>query len=165
MNSNEEEAEKFNTEGNNYYKYLKYDKAIESYTKAIEKNNKKETYYSNRSLMHLSLHQFQYALEDALKAISLNNKFIKAYHRAGTAYIGVNDLKEAKEIIEKGLKIDNNNKELIKVLENINELMKSEIDEVKNLKKVEEKQKEIEDLILLKKMDDLEIKYRSKKNN
>ena len=55
----------------------KYEKAIEMYSKAIEKNPGVAAYYGNRSICHIRLECFGLALSDANKCLELDKKYVK----------------------------------------------------------------------------------------
>lgn len=55
----EKSAEDYKQEGNNLYKAGNYQKALQLYTKAINKNPKEHSYYSNRALCHFNLKNYQ----------------------------------------------------------------------------------------------------------
>lgn len=62
-----------------YFSFLdgKFGKAVELYSKAIEKNPFIAPYYGNRSICHIRLECFGLALSDANKCIELDRKYVK----------------------------------------------------------------------------------------
>ncbi|KAF7267558.1 protein phosphatase D3 [Rhynchophorus ferrugineus] len=88
-------AEKYKSEANDYFKKQDYNLAIESYTKAIEKNPTKAIYYANRSFAFLKIECFGYALSDATKAIDLDKNYVKGFYRRAAANMALGKWKEA----------------------------------------------------------------------
>ena len=106
--------------GNEYVKLKKYQEALDCYTKAIEYDSNNEVFYSNRSLMHNNLGNFQKAIKDAEKALSLKPDYIKAYLRKGNALEGLKKYQEAFNAYKSGLEIDPNDAQLTKALKDLN---------------------------------------------
>ena len=75
------DAIKLKEEGNKYFREKQYDKAINFYTMAIEKDATDPTFFSNRAQCHLKLENFGSALQDSNSAIKLDPNFTKAYYR------------------------------------------------------------------------------------
>ncbi|XP_050354478.1 serine/threonine-protein phosphatase 5 [Nymphalis io] len=90
-----EAAEKLKNEANEYFKRQNYNRAIELYSEAIEKNPTSAVYYANRSISNLRLENFGYALNDASKAIELDKMYTKAYYRRAAAYMSLGKYKFA----------------------------------------------------------------------
>ncbi|CAH2094766.1 unnamed protein product [Euphydryas editha] len=88
-------AEKLKNEANEFFKRQNYNRAIELYTQAIEKNPMSAVYYANRSISNLRLENFGYALNDASKAIELDKLYTKAYYRRAAAYMALGKYKLA----------------------------------------------------------------------
>ena len=76
-NSSVEEAEELKKKANDFFQSQNYEKAIELYDAAIEKNDSVATYYGNRSIAHLRTESFGYALNDADKALELDKTYLK----------------------------------------------------------------------------------------
>ena len=72
-----EEAEDLKKKANDFFGSQNYEKAIEFYTAAIEKNDSVATYYGNRSISYLRTECFGYALNDANKALELDRSYLK----------------------------------------------------------------------------------------
>jgi len=94
----------YKEEGNTFFSLGKYKDAINSFTKAIELDEKNEKCYSNRSWAYSKLNQFENALVDANKAICMDPENEKYKFRAATALCGLCKYYEAKEIVESILK-------------------------------------------------------------
>ena len=75
--SNVEEAEELKKKANDLFQSQDYDKAIEFYTAAIEKNDTVAAYFGNRSISYLRTECFGYALNDANKALELDKSYLK----------------------------------------------------------------------------------------
>ena len=101
-----------NSAGNKNKKEKKYKEALECYSQAINLDPNDPILYSNRSLMHINLSEFNEALEDANKAISIKADYAKAYLRKGTALKGLNDIEGALAAFKDGLTKDPNNTQL-----------------------------------------------------
>ena len=108
-----ETAKDWKEKGNALVKEKKYKEALECYSKAIEIDPNDPILYSNRSLMHSNLAEFDEALKDAEKAISLKPDYSKAYLRKGKALEGQQKLKEALDTYKLGLEKDKNNAQLL----------------------------------------------------
>lgn len=83
-------SEQYKEEGNNYLKDNHFEKAVESYTKAIETaqaegsrvpKNKLSIYYANRSFAQIKLENYGLAIPDAESSIANNPAYEKAYLR------------------------------------------------------------------------------------
>ena len=83
------QAENERMKGNDFMKAKDYDKAIESYDKAISLDPTEAYTYSNRSMAYLKKKQYSRSIEDANKAIELDSDCIKAYYRRGKANEGL----------------------------------------------------------------------------
>ena len=83
-----ETAKDWKDKGNGLVKEKKYKEALDCYSKAIEIDPNDPILYSNRSLMHINLSEFDQAITDAEKAISIKPEYAKAYLRKGKALEG-----------------------------------------------------------------------------
>lgn len=72
-----------------------FNKAIDLYTKAIDKNPNAAVYYANRSFAYLKTECFGYALTDASKSVELDKNYVKAFYRRAAAYMSLGKFKEA----------------------------------------------------------------------
>lgn len=114
------ESERFKLEGNQYFSSKNFERAIESFTKAIELSDvPNHVLYSNRSACYASLKDFTNALNDAQECIKINDSWSKGYNRIGAAYLGLKNFDEAKKAYNKALELDPNNASAKEGLENI----------------------------------------------
>ena len=103
-------ADEYKAEGNKYFAAKDFNKAIESFTKAIDASSTpNHVLYSNRSACQASLKNFSQALEDAQKCVEINNGWAKGYSRVAAAQFGLGQLEDAKKSYEKTLQLDANN--------------------------------------------------------
>ncbi|CAG8842908.1 1264_t:CDS:2, partial [Racocetra persica] len=109
----------YKTLGNQAFSAKEYKKAIECFSKAIELDPSNHVLYSNRSASYSSLKEYNKALEDANKTVELKNDWAKGYSRKGAALHGLGKIQEARETYQEGLKIDPNNAQLKKSLEDL----------------------------------------------
>lgn len=110
------------SEGNEFFKNKDYPNAIAKYTEAIDLDPKGHVYYSNRSAAYIGWGKYEEAAKDAEKCIELNPSFIKGYHRHGLALKGLKKYEEALKTLRAGNKIDFNNKDLNKLISEIEPL-------------------------------------------
>ena len=91
-------AEKYKSEGNEFFQNNKFLEALEKYNLAI--NVKVETknnaiYYSNRAFVNLKLENYGSTIEDANMALKIDPDFYKAYYRRASAYYNLGKFGEA----------------------------------------------------------------------
>ncbi|KAF7993954.1 hypothetical protein HCN44_011223 [Aphidius gifuensis] len=108
------EAEKLKNEGNNLFKLLNYDKAIETYTQGIQTcplafDNDRAILYANRAAAKSKCDKKTSAIDDCSKAIELNPKYLKAMLRRAQLYEQDDKLDEALADYQKVLEIDSSN--------------------------------------------------------
>ncbi|CZT46178.1 phosphoprotein phosphatase (serine/threonine specific protein phosphatase) [Rhynchosporium secalis] len=77
MISSEEQALAFKNDGNTAFAAHDWPTAIDFYTKAIELDDQKPTYFSNRAQANIKSEAYGYAIVDATKAIELDPNFVK----------------------------------------------------------------------------------------
>ena len=111
-------AKEWKDKGNLLVQEQKFAEALECYSKAIELDFNDPILYSNRSLMHSNLNEFDLALIDADKAIEINPNYSKAYLRRGKALEGLGRIDEALNTYHSGLEKDNNNGKFRMLLKN-----------------------------------------------
>lgn len=78
-----------------------------------------EALYVNRAACHLSLKNYRSCWLDCAAALRLNNKNLKAYYRSARALLAVDRIKEADDVCARGLALDENNKALRDVADDI----------------------------------------------
>ncbi|GAB9468855.1 hypothetical protein Gpo141_00006156, partial [Globisporangium polare] len=115
-------AEAKKNEGNEAFKHGKWELAVEKYSEAIALDAKNHVYYSNRSAAYAGAHKFQEAADDAAKCIEVNPDFVKAYHRHGIALKGLKKYEEALATLRTGQRKDFNNRDLNKLITEIEPL-------------------------------------------
>ncbi|CCF58450.1 hypothetical protein KAFR_0E02980 [Kazachstania africana CBS 2517] len=129
-------AENFKNQGNDLYKVKRFRDAREIYTKGIEMKcdvaKINESLYANRAACQLELKNFRSCISDCKTALTYNPKNIKCYFRMGKAFTAINKFESARESIEFGQKIDNDNKSF----ENLLNIIKNKEEEIR---KYEEK--------------------------
>lgn len=91
----EEQAIGFHNQGVIFYDSGDYDKAIESYTKAIELNINYIEAYNNRGISYRYLKEYEKAIADINKAIELKPNYANAYHYRGICYNDSGDYEKA----------------------------------------------------------------------
>lgn len=84
--ANKEKSEEFKKEGNDFFKYMEYEKSVESYTSGlkicpVEFSNERSILYANRGAAKIKLDFKVAAIEDCSKAIEFNPNYIKAFTR------------------------------------------------------------------------------------
>jgi len=104
-------AEQLKELANEHFKKQEYDKAIQLYTEAIEKDGQNATYYGNRSIAYLKTECFGYALTDASKALELDKNYIKGYYRRAAAHMALNRFKLAVKDLETVVRVRPNDKD------------------------------------------------------
>ena len=133
--------------GNNYFSQKNFQLAIENYTKAISLSTpitpsaNLAIYYNNRASSYYQLNHFEKCIEDAEKSISLDKTYLKAYFRLASAFFETHRMKKAKETIFKcfqNCKDGKNDIQMSKLLANIEEKLKSENNEQKQILKFQE---------------------------
>ncbi|KAL8562181.1 hypothetical protein ACOMHN_005166 [Nucella lapillus] len=78
-------AAELKTEGNRFFEKKDFERAITSYSEAIQLSDTDHLLYSNRSHAYASLDRFSEALKDAEKVVRLRPDWPKGFFRKGTA--------------------------------------------------------------------------------
>jgi len=103
-------SEEYKAIGNKHFAAKEFDKAVESFTKAIDLSPQpNHVLYSNRSGSYASMKNFSKALEDANQVVAINPSWAKGYNRVGAAHYGLGNLEEAKKAYENALQLDGAN--------------------------------------------------------
>ncbi|KAJ1679364.1 Hsp90 cochaperone, partial [Spiromyces aspiralis] len=110
-------ADELKALGNKAFASGQFEDAIKHFTQAIEKDPSNHVLYSNRSAAYASLKDWDKALEDGYKTVEINPTWAKGYGRKGTALLGLGRYEEAREVFNEGLKLDANNAQLKKGLQ------------------------------------------------
>lgn len=104
FNEKLKEGEDYKNSGNNLFRETHYEKAVESYSKAIECVGKTHKiaaiYFSNKAQCEIFLERYGIAVSDSLLAIEADPYYIKAYYRLAVGYTNLGKLKEAIEALE-----------------------------------------------------------------
>ena len=127
-------AKEWKDKGNLLVQEQKFAEALECYSKAIELDSNDPILYSNRSLMHSNLNEFDLALIDADKAIEINPNYSKGYLRRGKALEGLGRFEEALNTYHSGLEKDNNNAKLMDAIKKLEKSLCSKINTNKDIK-------------------------------
>jgi len=105
-----DEADKLKCIGNKQMAQQDYEKALESYSKAIQlspSGPQSHVFYSNRAAACLSLKNYAEAVHDATRSTVLNPEFSKGYARLGQALYFSKRYEEAITAYERALELDN----------------------------------------------------------
>ena len=92
-----EESEKHNAQGDEYYNVGKYKEAIDEYKLAIEIDNNHARYYNNLGWAYLNSKDYAPAEENFNKAIELSPSFANPYRGLACVYRGQSKNDEAKK--------------------------------------------------------------------
>jgi len=107
-------AEVLKMQGNNFMSQKKFEKAIESYSKAIDlvsnENPNLYIYYSNRAAALCFLQDYEAAADDATASIRLKADYGKAHARLGLSLFFLGHYEEAVEAYRTALKYEPDNK-------------------------------------------------------
>mmetsp|Transcript_88199 Transcript_88199/g.227411 ORF Transcript_88199/g.227411 Transcript_88199/m.227411 type:complete len:519 (+) Transcript_88199:107-1663(+) len=79
--------------------------ALSCYSECIELDPEDHVHWSNRSLVHKILANFDEALADATKCTELNPEFVKGWHRLGQANLMLDRFDTAEEAFQRGLSL------------------------------------------------------------
>eukprot|EP00286_Rhodomonas_abbreviata_P009667 CAMPEP_0181336852 /NCGR_PEP_ID=MMETSP1101-20121128/27667_1 /TAXON_ID=46948 /ORGANISM="Rhodomonas abbreviata, Strain Caron Lab Isolate" /LENGTH=428 /DNA_ID=CAMNT_0023447229 /DNA_START=9 /DNA_END=1296 /DNA_ORIENTATION=- len=140
-------AENKKTQGNDALKRgpKYYDDAIKLYTSAIDAGSSdakaNAVYYSNRAAVQLLKRNYGKVVEDTDAALKLDPANVKSYFRAGKALAALYKWQLAIQKFEDGLKVDPENKDMKKLLEETKKKHAAQQQEVK--KKEMEKAKSL----------------------
>ncbi|EMG46737.1 CNS1 Hsp70/Hsp90 co-chaperone CNS1 [Candida maltosa Xu316] len=147
----DEIATNFKNQGNDCYKAKKYKDAVIYYTKGLDVEcgvkSIDAALYLNRAACNLELKNYRSCIEDCKKVLVLDEKNIKACFRSGKAFFAIEKYDEGIKILEYGLSIDSENKDLQKLLDQIKKKQQT-IADLKAKKEKEEEQKRLEKIVL-----------------
>ncbi|XP_064601806.1 tetratricopeptide repeat protein 12-like isoform X2 [Liolophura sinensis] len=135
---NEKAATKLKEEGNEEFKSGNYEKAVELYSKALNKHRDSHVLYTNRAMALIKLQKYQEALSDCDWALRAFPNATKAFVHQGKAYLALGNFDEARNSYKQGLQTDPKKK---KVFEDY----LAEVDRVERAKNQEEKVQELFD--------------------
>jgi serine/threonine protein kinase len=103
-------AREFHKQADDLYAKKRYEKAIETYTLAIELNPNDYALYNNRGAAYHADGEFQKAIADYTKAAELNPYHFSAYNNRGAAFEDIGDIERAVADYRKALELDPANK-------------------------------------------------------
>ena len=86
--------------GNKLFKEKRFTEALDAYTHAIMGDRQDPVFYSNRSLCHSQIGQFEAALSDATTAVGLNPDEPKFKYRVSAAWSGLGNHEKASDILK-----------------------------------------------------------------
>jgi tetratricopeptide (TPR) repeat protein len=104
-------AREFHRQGDEFYARKRYEKAIETYTLAVELNPNDYALYNNRGAAYHANGEFQKAIADYTRAAELNPYHFSAYNNRGAAYEDLGDIERAVADFRKALELDPENKQ------------------------------------------------------
>ncbi|KAH8371062.1 hypothetical protein KR093_006028 [Drosophila rubida] len=110
--------------GNNYVKQADYERAIETYTEAVEVYPYDPIYFINRALCHLKLERYGNCVDDCESAIALDKTCVKAYYRRMQANESLGNNMEALKDCTTVLTLDPKNIDAKRSLERINDRLR-----------------------------------------
>lgn len=147
----DEIASNFKNQGNDCYKVRKYKDAIIFYTKGLEINcdvdSINSALYLNRAACNLELKNYRRCIEDCKKVLMLDEKNIKACFRSGKAFYAIEKYDEAIKVLEYGLNVDPENRDLQKLLQQVQKRQET-LAQLKAKKVQEEEQEKLKNIVL-----------------
>ncbi|GLD95602.1 hypothetical protein PINS_up004279 [Pythium insidiosum] len=117
-------AEAKKNEGNEAFKRRDWPQAVAKYSEAIALDATNHVYFSNRSAAYNGMQKYEEAASDAAQCIKLNPDFVKGYHRHGMALMALKKYEEALATLRAGQRVDFDNKDLNKLIQEIEPLQK-----------------------------------------
>lgn len=82
-------------QGNKLFTARKFEDAVSCYSKAIILNPQMPTYFTNRALCYLKLHQWELACQDCRRALELDSTSVKGHFFYGQALMEMENYDEA----------------------------------------------------------------------
>lgn len=113
----EDKAEQFKQQGNNLLKEGKINEAIQAYSEAIQLNKYNSVFWSNRSAAYLTVKDYNQALIDAEVCRRLKPDWPKGCFRLASARLALKQYEDAALAAFEGCKLDPDNQELKKLLQ------------------------------------------------
>jgi len=113
-----------------HYKKKDFQGALKFYTEGINLEPTNYIFYSNRSATYLGLQDFEKSLQDAEETIKIKSDWAKGYLRKSQALFGLNKLKDASATISKGIELEPNNAQMVKLFQDIEGEMKKQNEEM-----------------------------------
>ena len=103
--------------------------------------------YLNRAACNLELKNYRRCIEDCKKVLMLDEKNIKACFRSGKAFFAIEKYDEAIKVLEYGLNIEPENKDLQKLLQQVQKRQET-LAQIKAKKAQEEEQERLKNIVL-----------------
>jgi hypothetical protein len=75
----------------------------------------KSTLCANAAMAHMQLKNWGYVRDESMKALEFNKNNVKAWYRLAKAHQMLKNWEEAGDAVESGLKVENDNKDLLKL--------------------------------------------------
>lgn len=100
-------ADEINARGAGFDELGRYDKALECYDEAIEKEPSDFRFYLNRANAHLSLNNYEEAQADYKRAMQIVPETVEAYLGQGALLAKLKNFKDAISCFNKGLSLNN----------------------------------------------------------
>jgi serine/threonine protein kinase len=104
-------SKEFYRQAESFYNRRRFDKAIETYTLAIELNPSDYAIYINRGAAYHANGEPQKAINDYNKSIELNPYHFSAYNNRGAAYEDIGNIEQAVADFRKALELEPENKQ------------------------------------------------------
>ncbi|MDE6015117.1 MAG: tetratricopeptide repeat protein [Acetatifactor sp.] len=96
----------YRRQGNRYYNLKEYEKAVESYSNAINIQSNTAQFYHDRGCAYTGLKKYTEALSDYNRAIELNPKFGEAYNNRGYVYDSLGERDKALSDYNKAIELN-----------------------------------------------------------
>ena len=109
-----------NTKGMVHAVKKEYKDAVVCYEKCIAIDHTKYAVYSNLGFSYMALNDDERAIENFISSIKINDKDIKPLNSVVELLIKKNDLESAKIYLEKAIKLDRDNTNIVGLLVNVN---------------------------------------------
>ncbi|XP_067136696.1 E3 ubiquitin-protein ligase CHIP isoform X1 [Centruroides vittatus] len=87
--------------GNKLFSARKYEEAVGCYSKAIIKNPLIPTYFTNRALCYLKLHQWELACQDCRRALDMDSTSVKGHFFLGQALLELESYDDAIKYLQR----------------------------------------------------------------
>lgn len=102
----EQNEDKYNETGNEFYKDGAYEQAISNYNQAIQLDAGRYIFFFNRGNAHLKLADYYAAIADFTRAIELNPKYAQAWNYRGETKASLGDQASAMEDYLQAIALD-----------------------------------------------------------
>ena len=96
-------------EGNEHYRAGEYEKAVTSYTRAVNLAPENAIFLNNRAAAHLALRNLPAALADARASVAKEASFAKAHARLGSVLREMGNFRQAEASYAEASRLDSSN--------------------------------------------------------